>query len=109
MTDNKRDTERIELLGALQGDVMVYQPTMVRQISEGGMQVATTYPLQLDSLHDFRLSLVDRSIVVKRRVAHSRISDVDQDAVPYLSGVEFIEPSERLTTVISDFIEFVRQ
>jgi len=109
MTDNKRDTERIELLGALQGEVMVYQPTMVRQISEGGMQVETTYPLQLDSLHDFRLSLGDRSIVVKGRVAHSRISDVDQDAVTYLSGVEFIEPSERLTTVISDFIELVRQ
>jgi len=108
MTD-KRDTERIELLGALQGEVMVYQPTIVRQISEGGMQVETTYPLQLDSLHDFRLSLGDRSIVVKGRVAHSRISDVDQDAVTYRSGIQFIEPSERLTTVISDFIELLRQ
>ncbi len=88
---------------------MVYQPTVVRQISEGGMQVETTYPLQLDSLHDFRLSLGDRSIVVKGRVAHSRISDVDQDAVTYRSGIEFIEPSERLTTVISDFIELLRQ
>ncbi|HXG89742.1 MAG TPA: hypothetical protein VNJ02_15540 [Vicinamibacterales bacterium] len=63
--DNKRDTERIELLGSLQGEVMVFQPTAVRQMSKGGMQVETVYPLQLDSLHDFRLTLGDRSIIVK--------------------------------------------
>lgn len=110
MTDeNKRDTERIELLGALHGEVMVFQPTAVRQISKGGMQVETTFPLQLDSLHDFRLTLGDRSIVVKGRVAHSRISEFDQDGVTYRSGVEFIEPSERVASVISDFVELLRQ
>ena len=106
---NKRDSERIELLGTLQGEVMVFQPTAIRQISRGGMQVETTFPLQLDSLHDFRLSLGDRSIVVKGRVAHSRISDVDQDIVTYRSGIEFIEPSERVLTVISEFLELLRQ
>jgi hypothetical protein len=109
VTDHKRDTERIELLGALRGEVMVYQITTVKQISRGGMQVETTFPLQLDSLHDFRLTLGDRSIVVKGRVAHSRISDFDQDAVTYRSGVEFIEPSERVLSVISDFIGVLRQ
>ena len=107
--DNKRDTERIELLGTLQGEVMVFQPTAIRQMSKGGMQVETVYPLQLDSLHDFRLTLGDRSIIVKGRVAHSRISDVDQEIVIYRSGVEFIEPSERVSSVISDFIELLRQ
>lgn len=107
--DNKRDTERIELLGALRGEVMVFQPTAVRQISKGGMQVETAFPLQLDSLHDFRLTLGDRSIVVKGRVAHSRISEFDQDGVTYRSGVEFIEPSERVASAISDFVELLRQ
>ena len=55
------------------------------------MQVETGFPLQLDSLHDFRLTLGDRSVVVKGRIAHSRISDVDQDIITYRSGVEFIE------------------
>ena len=109
MSDNKRDTERIELLGALQGEVMVFQPTVVRQISKGGMQVETAFPLQLDSLHDFRLTIGDRSIVVKGRVAHSRISEFDQEEVTYRSGVEFIEPSERVSSVISDFVEVLRQ
>jgi hypothetical protein len=107
--DNKRDSERIELLGALRGEVMIYQPTVVRQISKGGMQVETGFPLQLDSLHDFRLTLRERSIVVKGRVAHSRISDVDQDVVTYRTGVEFIEPSDQVVDVIADFIELLRQ
>jgi hypothetical protein len=109
MDDDKRDTERIDLLGALQGEVMVFQPTAVRQISRGGMQVETAFPLQLDSLHDFRLTLGDRSIVLKGRVAHSRISDVYQDTITYRSGVEFIEPSERVLEVINGFIEVLRQ
>jgi hypothetical protein len=106
---NKRDSERIDLLGSLGGEVMVFQPMGIRQISLGGMQVETGFPLQLDSLHDFRITLGERSIVVKGRVAHSRISDVDQDIVTYRSGVEFIEPSERVTGVISEFIELLRQ
>jgi hypothetical protein len=108
--DNKRDSERIELAGGLGGEVMVFQPMLIRQISKGGMQVETGFPLQLDSLHDFRLTLAGgRSVVVKGRVAHSRISDVDQDVVRYRSGVEFIEPSERVAAVIAEFIELLRQ
>jgi hypothetical protein len=107
--DNKRDTERIELLGALQGEVMVYQPTAVRQISKGGMQVETTFPMMLGSLHDFRLTIHDLSIIVKGRVAHSRISEFDHDGVTYRSGIEFIEPSQHVASVISSFVEQLRQ
>ncbi len=84
---------------------MVFQPTAVLQMSHGGMQVETAFPLQLDSLHDFRLTLGDRSVVVKGRVAHSRISDVDQDIVTYRTGVEFIELSERVQTAIALFVD----
>ena len=103
--DNTRDTERVELLGALRGEVMIFQHTAVHQISKGGMQVETSFPLQLDSLHDFRLTLGDRSIVVKGRVAHSRISEFDQEGVKYRTGIEFIEPSEPVADVISEFVD----
>jgi c-di-GMP-binding flagellar brake protein YcgR len=83
---------------------MVFQPTAVLEMSHGGMQVETAFPLQLDSLHDFRLTLGDRSVVVKGRVAHSRISDVDQDIVTYRTGVEFIELSERVQAAIALFV-----
>ena len=86
---------------------MVYQPTAVLEMSHGGMQVETAFPLQLDSLHDFRLTLGERSVVVKGRVAHSRISDVDQDIVTYRTGVEFIELSERVQAAIAHFVDEV--
>src|SRR5262244_1502850 len=105
---NKRDSERILILGELHGEVMVFQPMAIKDISRGGAQVETSFPLQLDSLHDFRLTLGDRSIVVKGRVAHCSISDVDQEAVVYRSGVEFVEPSERVSGVINDFINAIR-
>lgn len=108
--DNKRDSERLELLGGISGEVMVFQPLMIRQISTGGMEIETGFPLQLDSLHDFRLTLSGgRSVVVKGRVVHSRISDVDQDVIRYRSGVEFVEPSDRVSAAIEDFLELLRR
>src|SRR5215204_1907843 len=107
MASDKRDSERVEFLGALHGEVMVFQPAGIRQMSHGGMQVETGFPLQLDSLHDFRLTLGDRSIVIKGRVAHCSISDVDQEIVLYRSGIEFIEPPERVAGVIASFLDAV--
>jgi len=105
--EDKRDTERIEILGELHGEVMIYQPMAIKEISRGGAQVETGFPLSLDSLHDFRLTLGDRSVVVKARVVHCSITDVEQELVLYLTGLEFIEPSDPVAAVISDFIDAI--
>ncbi len=104
-----RNSERITILGALQGEVKVFQPTSVCEISRGGMQVETSFPLQVDSLHEFRLTLQDRSVVVKGRVAHSRITDVDQDIVMYRSGIEFVDLSTPVSDAIGAFIAELKQ
>src|SRR5437868_9538854 len=106
--ESKRFSERIEILGELIGEVMIFQPIAIKEISRGGAQVETGFPLQLDSLHEFRLTLGDRSVVLKGRVAHCSISDVDQELVTYRSGIEFIEPSDRVYSVISEFIEAIK-
>jgi hypothetical protein len=106
--DEKRDRERVEILGELHGEVMVFQPLSIKEISHGGCLVETAFPLHLNSLHDIRLTLGDQSVVLKGRVAHCRISDVDQEVVHYKSGVEFIEPSERVRSVIKEFIEAIK-
>ena len=106
--EDKRDAERIQILGELHGEVMIFQPMAIKEISRGGVQVETGYPFQLDSLHDFRLTLGDRSVIVKGRVVHCSISDVDQELVTYRSGIEFIELSERVFVVIADFIDAVK-
>lgn len=83
---------------------MVFQPMTIREISRRGAQIETRFPLNLDSLHDFRLTLGDRAVVVKGRVAHCTISDVDQEVVVYRSGIEFVEAPERIDDVIVGFI-----
>jgi hypothetical protein len=104
----KRDNERIQILGELHGEVMVFQPMAITEISFGGAQVETSFPLQLDSLHDFRLTLGDRAIVVKGRVAHCSIIDVDQELVVYRSGVEFVDQSDRVQDIVADFMQAIR-
>ncbi len=106
--EDKRDSERIEILGELHGEVMVFEPMSIKELSVGGAQIETGYPLQLDSLHDFRLTLGDRSIIVKGRVAHCSIADMDQEVVLYRSGIQFIEPSDRVYIVIREFIDAIR-
>src|SRR4051812_7482671 len=105
---DKRDAERIEILGDLHGEVMVFQPMAIKEVSRGGAQVETAFPLHLDSLHDLRLTLGDRSVIVKGRVIHCSISDVDQELILYRSGMEFVEPSERVLAVIESFVEAIK-
>lgn len=108
MASEKRDTDRVSILGELVGEIMVFEPMAIKEISRGGAQIETRFPLQIDSLHDLRLTLGDRSVVVKGRVVHCRISDVDQDIVMYRSGMEFVEPSDRVEAVILDFLEAIK-
>src|SRR5262249_24144319 len=106
--EDKRDTERIQILRELNGEITVFQPLAMKEISRGGAQIETGFPLQLDSLHELRLTLGDRSVVVKGRVAHCTVTDVEHELVNYTAGIEFIEPSERVAHVIHDFIEAIQ-
>jgi hypothetical protein len=106
--DEKRDRERVEILGDLHGEVMIFQPLSIKEISHGGCLVETAFQLHLNSLHDIRLTLGEKSVVLKGRVAHCSISDVEQEIVHYRSGIEFIEASDRISEVIKEFIEAVK-
>ena len=97
----------MEILGDLQGEVMVYQPMAIRELSHGGAQVETSFPLQIDSLHEMRLDLGESSVVVKGRVVHSSIADMDREFVTYRSGLEFIQMSSGVREVVSQFIQAV--
>jgi hypothetical protein len=111
MTENHQDSrngDRLTILGELHGEVMVFQPTHLREIGNGGALVETSFPLHVDSLHQFRLTLGDQSVVVKGRVVHCSISDVEQEVVTYRSGIEFVEPSEAVASAIANFIETIK-
>ena len=104
----KRHSERVPILGELQGEIMLFQPMLIRDISRSGVTVETRFPLHLDSLHDLRLALPNRALVVKGRVTHSKISDVDQDILTYQSGLEFVGASGRVIDAIREFLATVK-
>ena len=108
MSRNTRESPRIAMISRLEGEVMVFQPMVIKEVSHGGALVETRFPLQLNSLHDLRLELGPRSVVVKGRIVHSQISDVDDDIVVYWTGIEFIEPSEHVSIAIAEFLESVQ-
>lgn len=106
--EKRHGQQRLELLGDLHGEVTVFEDMVVREIGPGGAQIEARVPLQLNSLHTVRLTLGDRSVVIKSRVVHCHISDVDQDAVVYRAGLEFVEMPAPVAEAIADFLQLLR-
>lgn len=77
-------------------------------LSEKGAQIETAFPLHNDSLHEFRLSLEDRSIVVKARVVYCQIGELRDGSVLYRSGIEFVELSPHVLSAIREFVRVHR-
>ena len=102
--DNKRDNERVPVPAPLHGEVKVFQPMTILDVSGGGAQIETPFALQLDSLHEFRISLGERSVVVKGRIAHCHIGELKEGVVIYRTGVEFVEVSDHVQSAIEHFV-----
>ena len=104
----RRASERVPIRGGLHGDIMVFEPLLVREVSMLGASIETSFPMHIDSLHEVRLTLDDVSVVLKGRIAHSRVGDVNQDVVTYRTGLEFVEPSEAVLKVLADFLDGIK-
>jgi PilZ domain len=100
-----RQSERIDLPAALHGEVLVFQRVAIRQLSLDGAAVETAFPLHVDAVHDFRLTLDEGPLVLQARVVHSHIADVGQDAVVYSSGLEFVQLLPPVARAIGAFLE----
>jgi PilZ domain len=85
---------------------MMPQAIAVRDIGSRGALIETKFPLQPDSLHDLRLSLGIRTVVLKGRVAHCRGGDSEPRV--YVSGVEFTEAPEHVERVINAFVQALK-
>jgi len=104
MSGEKREGERVPLVGEVKGEVMLFQPMTILDIAHGGAQIETSFALQLDSLHDFRLTLAHRSLVVKGRIVHCHIEKLTETAALYRTGLEFVDLTEPARNLIADFV-----
>lgn len=94
--------------GQVTGEVTVFQPMTILDISDRGAQVETTFQLQLEGLHDFRLSLGARSVVVKGRIVHCQIGELRDGVILYRTGIEFVQPAPHAQLAIEAFVEVQR-
>lgn len=108
MAENRREDERIQILGELPGDATVHQAISVKELSRLGAQIESTFPLQLNSLHEFRIALGSQSVIVKGRVVHCRIQDVDSEALIYRAGIEFIDLPGWVANALDRFLDAVK-
>lgn len=105
----RRTAERTAILGKLQGEVKVFQPIDIKEISPDGAQIETGFPFLLDSLHEFRLTIGSRAVVLQGRIVHCHVSEMDGDLVFYQSGVAFVDVPSRVKRAIADYIQRVKQ
>jgi hypothetical protein len=108
MQQGIRHGERIPILGELRGEIMVLEPLQVKELGAGGATIETSFPLPLISLHDLRLTLDTNAVVVKARVVHSHVGEVDTATMRYRSGVEFVEPPAYVGAAISKYLETLK-
>lgn len=108
MAENRREDERIQILGELPGDATVHQAISVKELSRLGAQIESTFPLQLNSLHEFRIALGSQSVIVRGRVVHCRIQDIDSEAVIYRAGIEFIDLPGWVANALDRFLDAVK-
>ena len=73
----------------------------IQDLGIGGATIETRFPLLIDSLHQLRISLDALTVVVKGRVVHSHISDVEAEVVSYHSGIEFVETPHHVQDAIT--------
>ncbi len=76
----------------------------VKDVAPDGVQVETLFPLHVDSVHEFRLVL-DQPVVLRGRVAHCGIIDVNQDLLRYRSGLHFVDVPAHVRHAIDAFID----
>jgi hypothetical protein len=101
----KRVADRVAVPGQLTGAVTVFQEMTILNISVTGMLMESAAALHNDSLHDFRLSLDGRSVVVKGRVVYCKIGELGHGGVLYRSGVEFVEMAPHVAAAIEEFVK----
>lgn len=104
MTDHKRDSERIDAPPEVTGEVSIYEPMAILDLSERGARVETPFAMHIGSLHEFRISLGELSLVVKGRIVHSQIGGLAERTVLYRTGVEFVDASEHVVMALRDFV-----
>jgi hypothetical protein len=101
---DQRQRPRTHLPDGVSGEVTVYRPLTVSDLSPLGARVETPEPLRVNSVRAFRLNLGEQTVVLKGRVAHASVRMLDDHQVVYTSGIEFLDVPPMARMAIERFI-----
>jgi hypothetical protein len=104
---DQRQRPRIPVTNGLTGEVTVYRPLSVTDLSAFGARVETPEPLRVNSVRAVRLNLGDQTVVLKGRVCHASVRTLDDHLVVYTSGIEFVDVPPLARMAIERFLERV--
>jgi hypothetical protein len=105
MSTDNRLSPRLEILGYVPGEITVLAPIAIRDLGPKGVQVESSFPLLLNSVHELRLHLAGDNLVVRGRVAHCRVADIGADVAVYRAGVEFLDVPPHVARAIEAHME----
>ncbi|MCL4812268.1 MAG: PilZ domain-containing protein [Vicinamibacteraceae bacterium] len=91
------------------GAVSLVQPVRILELSELGARIEVALPLQIESLHDFRLELFDSTVVVKGRVAHCELVEIGDSHTLYRAGIEFVDTPDHVLAAVAGYLVESRQ
>lgn len=107
---DRRQTPRLEVLGLVHGHIVSLDARMITlDLSEGGFSMETTFPIDVETEHDFRLVGPDGTWNRLRARATYCTRHLMSDGTPrYVSGLTFIDPAspgpdlvDQMLTVLS--------
>jgi hypothetical protein len=104
MNRERRQSPRIDLIGELQGHAMVLdEPVEIKQMSRGGLTIATRFPFKVGSEQDLQLTLGAESTTVRGRVIHLRVT-FEHDETRYVCGIQFLQVTAAVSTWLGQFV-----
>ncbi len=101
---DERRTPRHPIHRELTGEVTVFRPLAVSDLSVTGARVETSDALRIGSIRVFRLNLGDQTVVVRGRIAHARVRTLETQQIVYTSGVEFVDVAPAVRASIDAYL-----
>jgi hypothetical protein len=100
--DDRRSSPRVEMMGRMQGRTVALGLSVhVREISLGGMSVETAEPFELNSVHQFNLTLGDGATIrLTGRVLRTARVATEGHLVHFVSGIQFIDDENDVAGII---------
>jgi hypothetical protein len=99
---DRRQTLRLEVVGALWGTLESHKEARVRDLNQDGALLEYPVPVVAETVHAVTLEHRGVRLTLDVRVRHVRQAAAPNGATVYLAGVEFLSAPAALSDLVSE-------